>query len=56
VIHVVAGDALDIPPGFGFQVKVTGHERLRLLCSNAPPWPGPEEAIPIEGGLGSPRG
>jgi mannose-6-phosphate isomerase-like protein (cupin superfamily) len=53
VTHIVPGDALDIPPGFGFQVRAWTQGRLRLLCSTAPPWPGPDEAIPIEGGLGS---
>lgn len=56
VTRIGPGDALDIPPGFGFQLRVTSRERLRMLCSTAPPWPGPDEAIPIEGGLGPPSG
>ena len=53
-VRIGPGDALVIPPGFGFQVRVSPGAPLRLLCSNAPPWPGPDEAIPVEGGLGSP--
>ena len=56
ITRIGPGDALDIPPGFGFQLRVAGPHRLRMICSTAPPWPGPEEAIPIEGGLGPPAG
>ncbi len=56
VTHIAPGDALDIPPGFGFQVRVTSRGQLRLLCATAPAWPGPDEAIPIRGGLGPPQG
>ncbi|HYM66521.1 MAG TPA: cupin domain-containing protein [Patescibacteria group bacterium] len=54
VTHIGPGDALDIPPGFGFQLKVTSPTRLRMVCSTAPPWPGPQEAVPIAGGLDPP--
>ena len=50
------GEALNIPPGFSFQVRSAGRGRLRMLCSTAPPWPGPDEATPVEGGLGDPSG
>ena len=54
VTHVSPGDALNIPAGFTFQVRVTGSRQLRLLCSNAPAWPGPDEAIAEAGGFGEP--
>ena len=52
-VRIGPGDALVIPPGFGFQVRA-GDALLRMVCSTVPPWPGPEEAIPVEGGLGPP--
>ena len=52
-VRIGPGDALVIPPGFGFQVRA-GDAPLRMVCSTAPPWPGPEEAIPVAGGLGPP--
>lgn len=54
VTRIGPGDALNVPTGFTFQVRVTGSHPLRLLCSNAPPWPGPAEAIPETGGFGEP--
>jgi mannose-6-phosphate isomerase-like protein (cupin superfamily) len=54
VTRLAPGDAVNIPTGYAFQVRVVGHDRLRMLCSTAPPWPGPDEAIPSEGGFGAP--
>ena len=54
VTRLERGEALNIPTGYEFQLRVVGGEKLRMLCSTAPPWPGPEEAIPVEGGLGAP--
>jgi mannose-6-phosphate isomerase-like protein (cupin superfamily) len=54
VTSLAPGDALNIPPGYAFQLRVVGARRLRMLCSTAPPWPGPDEAIATEGGLGKP--
>ena len=56
IVRLGRGEALNIPPGFGFQVRALGAVRLRMLCSTAPPWPGPDEAVPVEGGLGAPAG
>jgi mannose-6-phosphate isomerase-like protein (cupin superfamily) len=39
-VHIGPGDALVIPPGFGFQVRVCVGGPLRMLCSTAPPCPG----------------
>jgi mannose-6-phosphate isomerase-like protein (cupin superfamily) len=56
IVRLGPGEALNIPPGFGFQVRALGAVPLRLLCSTAPPWPGPDEAVPVDGGLGAPGG
>lgn len=50
-IHVSVGDALVIPTGYSFQVRAAAAAPLRLLCSTAPPWPGPDEAVPVVGGF-----
>jgi len=56
VTRLATGEALNIPPGFAFQVRALGNIPLRMLCSTAPPWPGPEEAISVAGGLGEATG
>jgi mannose-6-phosphate isomerase-like protein (cupin superfamily) len=56
VVRLGPGEAMNIPPGFGFQVRALGAVPLRMLCSTAPPWPGPDEAVPVDGGLGAPAG
>ena len=56
IVRLGPGEALNIPPGFGFQVRALGALPLRMLCSTAPPWPGPDEALPVDGGLGAPAG
>ena len=49
------GDALTIPPGWAFQFSAGREEPLRIICYTSPPWPGPEEAQPVEKGrLGEP--
>jgi mannose-6-phosphate isomerase-like protein (cupin superfamily) len=46
------GDALVIPTGWCFQFRAGPGVPLRFLCYTAPPWPGPDEAVPAEpGGL-----
>jgi mannose-6-phosphate isomerase-like protein (cupin superfamily) len=52
---VQAGDFVVIPTGSAFQFRAGTDEPLRFLCFTSPPWPGEEEAIPVEeGGLGRP--
>ena len=52
-VAVQPGDALVIPRGWRFQFRAGPRGPLRFLCYTAPPWPGPEEAVPAEpGGLG----
>ena len=40
------GDALVIPAGWSFQFRASAERPLRFLCYTAPPWPGPDEAVP----------
>jgi len=54
-IDVSPGDTLVIPTGWRFQFRAAPSGELRFLCYTSPPWPGPDEAEPVEsGGLGEP--
>lgn len=44
-----AGTTVTIPTGTQFQFRTTGTEPLCILISTMPPWPGPEEAVPVDG-------
>jgi mannose-6-phosphate isomerase-like protein (cupin superfamily) len=49
------GDTVVIPTGSAFQFRAHGTGPLRFLCYTSPPWPGDDEAVPVdEGGLGPP--
>ena len=53
VRDVHPGSTVVIPTGRAFQFECSGDEHLRFLCYTSPPWPGDEEAEPVEtGGLG----
>ena len=49
-VTVSSGDTLVIPTGWRFQFSADTTETLRFLCYTSPPWPGPDEAQPTEGG------
>ncbi len=52
-VSVTPGDALVIPVGWSFQFRAYPGGPLRFLCVTMPPWPGIDEAEPVnEGGLG----
>ena len=52
---VAPGDLIVIPTGRAFQFRAHADEPLRFLCYTSPPWPGDDEAVPLdEGGLGPP--
>ena len=54
-VSVTPGDALVIPVGWAFQFRAYPGGPLRFLCVTMPPWPGRDEAEPVnEGGLGEP--
>ena len=49
VTPVQPGTALDLPVATHFQFKNTGSQPLRFIILTMPPWPGDEEAVPVEG-------
>ncbi|MBC8280366.1 MAG: cupin domain-containing protein [Chloroflexi bacterium] len=52
-VPISPGDALVIPTGWSFQFSAEDQNELRFLCHTTPPWPGEDEAVPVEfGGLG----
>ena len=52
-VDVTPRDALVIPTAWSFQFSAGPDGLLRFLCHTAPPWPGEDEAVPVErGGLG----
>jgi mannose-6-phosphate isomerase-like protein (cupin superfamily) len=49
---VTPGATLLVPTGWAFQFRAGPAADLRFLCYTSPPWPGDEEAVPVErGGL-----
>jgi mannose-6-phosphate isomerase-like protein (cupin superfamily) len=44
-----AGTCLTIPVGTSFQFRSTGAEPLAAIAITMPPWPGPDEAVVVEG-------
>jgi hypothetical protein len=52
-MRMVAGDAIVIPTGWGFQFRADAGSDLRFVCVTVPAWPGMDEAVDVpEGGLG----
>jgi mannose-6-phosphate isomerase-like protein (cupin superfamily) len=49
VVDVEPGVALSIPLGVAFQFRASGAQPLELIITTLPPWPGPDEAIPVDG-------
>lgn len=49
------GVGVDIAPGVAFQFRTTGFEPLQLILLTVPKWPGPDEAINLDGGCWRPR-
>lgn len=49
VIEVRAGLSLTLPVGASFQFRCDGAEPLRAVGTAMPPWPGDDEAYPVEG-------
>jgi mannose-6-phosphate isomerase-like protein (cupin superfamily) len=43
------GVSLTIPPGTRFQFRCDGDRALSIIGVTMPPWPGPEEAIFVDG-------
>lgn len=49
ILALEAGQSLTIPLGTRFQFRNDGAEPLRILGVTMPPWPGPDEALPVAG-------
>ena len=49
VVAVEPGVCLTIPLGTHFQFRALGDRPLSALGVTMPPWPGPDEAVPVEG-------
>jgi mannose-6-phosphate isomerase-like protein (cupin superfamily) len=49
VVEVGPGIALTIPVGTRFQFRALGSEPLAAVGVTMPPWPGPDEAVTVDG-------
>jgi mannose-6-phosphate isomerase-like protein (cupin superfamily) len=49
VVEVEPGIALTIPVGTRFQFRALGSEPLAAIGVTMPPWPGPDEALTVDG-------
>jgi mannose-6-phosphate isomerase-like protein (cupin superfamily) len=50
VYEVKRGVSISIPPGVSFQFRnLSQNEPLEIIITGMPPWPGPEEALQVEG-------
>jgi mannose-6-phosphate isomerase-like protein (cupin superfamily) len=49
VVEVEPGIALTIPVGIRFQFRAVGSEPLAAVGVTMPPWPGPDEAVTVDG-------
>lgn len=49
VVDVMPGDCLTIPVGTRFQFRAHGSAPLSAVGVTMPPWPGPDEAVVVEG-------
>ena len=49
IVEIGPGVSLSIPVGAHFQFRCDGPQPLLVLGATMPPWPGPDEAYPVEG-------
>ena len=49
IVALTAGVALTIPLETRFQFRASGEEPLTVVGVTMPPWPGDDEAIPVDG-------
>ena len=49
VTELVPGLCLTIPLGTAFQFRAAASSPLAAVAITMPPWPGPEEAVPVSG-------
>ncbi len=48
-VALAPGVCLTIPQGTDFQFRSLGREPLSAVAVTMPPWPGPDEAVPVAG-------
>jgi mannose-6-phosphate isomerase-like protein (cupin superfamily) len=49
IVDVAPGVSLSIPVGVAFQFRASGPRPLELVIATLPPWPGEDEAMPVDG-------
>ena len=49
VTTLQAGLCLTIPVGTAFQFRAADNEGVTIVAVTMPPWPGPDEAVPVAG-------
>jgi len=49
IVDVYPGICITIPVGTHFQFRSFGYEPLAAIGVTMPPWPGEDEAVPVEG-------
>jgi mannose-6-phosphate isomerase-like protein (cupin superfamily) len=49
IVDLEAGVAVSIPLRTAFQFRALGAQRLAVVMTTMPPWPGPSEALPADG-------
>jgi mannose-6-phosphate isomerase-like protein (cupin superfamily) len=49
IVDLEPGVSLSIPLGTHFQFRSTGSEPLEIAITTMPPWPGEDEAVPVDG-------
>ena len=49
IVEVSEGVSISIPPGTHFQFRNDGDEALAAVGVSMPPWPGENEAYPVDG-------
>ena len=49
IVSLEPGVCLTIPVGTRFQFRAQGDEPLGVVAVTMPPWPGDDEAIPVDG-------
>lgn len=53
VVPLEPGVCISLPVGTHFQFRAEGGEALAAVGMTMPPWPGPEEAVPVPGKWGT---
>src|SRR5690349_4477831 len=49
IVAVAPGVSVTLPAGTAFQFRSVGDEVLAVVAVTMPPWPGPAEAIAVDG-------